>query len=370
MKKYLLYFLVIFLLSCEGKKSGMISFPEQSRLSGQADVIELACDPVDTVDIAVIGLEMGGIEAVRRLSLVNGARIKAIFDIVPENIAKALAVLKKLKRPPAEEYDGEEEWRNICERDDIDLIYICAPQYLHATMAVFAMENGKHVATEAPAALTLDECWDIVNTAEKTRRHLIMLEKSCYDRYEMAILNMAQQGFFGEVMSIESGDINPTFGIGPAAQILNIHRGDKMNYLLSVSGANNTIIKTEMGKTMLIRNDSVSSRPYIRTYNIRGTNAFAQKNPANLRDSVLKAYEHPIVKEFRKKDLIMDSRLIYCLQNGLPLDMDVYDAAEWSSVVVLGKVSAEHNGKPVWIPDFTRRSWDKIKGYKQYKNDK
>lgn len=370
MKHFIPLLLAISLISCQGKRSGMISFPEQSRLSGQTDVMELACDPVDTVGIALIGMEMGGVEAAGHLSSLKGARIKAIYDLDPKNLANVQATLKEMGCPVADEYSGDEEWRSICEREDIDLIYICAPKEMHATIAVFAMENGKHVATEPPAALTLDECWDIVNTAEKTRRHLIMLERRCYDFYEMAILNMAQQGYFGEVLSVESGDINHTFGIGPAAQVLNIHRGDKMNYLLSVSGANNTIIKTEKEKTIIVRNDSLAPRPYRRVYNISGIVAFAQENPGNLSDSILRAYEHPIVKGFRKADLIMDQRLIYCLQNGLPLDQDVYDAAEWSAIDILGKVSAKHNGKPVWIPDFTRGSWDKVKGYKQYKNDK
>jgi len=385
MKKFPIVILAISLLSCGGNRSGMIEFSVPDRLSGQTDVLELACDPIDTVDIALIGMEMRGIEAVRRLSNIDGVRIKAIFDNVPGNLANAQSILKEMMHPVADEYTGAEDWRTICEREDIDLVYICTQDDLRASIAVFAMENGKHVATEAPAALTLDECWNLVNTAEKTRRHCIMLDKSCYDPFEMTTLNMAQLGFFGEVVRVESGDLNPTYAIGPAAQILNIHRGDKMNYLLSVSGANNSIIKTEKGKTILIRNDSISSRPYDRLYNIVGTNAFAQKNPyqelsivsygatwlpGEIRDSLLKAYRHPIVKKIKDIDLIADYRLIYCLQNGLPLDQDVYDAAEWSAVLPLSVVSAKHNGKPVRFPDFTRQSWDKIKGYKQYKNDK
>ena len=350
----------------------MISFSVQDRLSGQTDVVELACEPIDTVDIAVIGLEAEGLEAVKRLSSVNGTRIKAIFDNLPDNLAKAQAILKEMKKESPKEFCGDDEWRKICESDEIDLVYVCAPKELRSTMAVYAMENGKHVATEPPAALTIDQCWELVNTAEKTRRHLIMLEKSCYDTYEMTTLNMAQQGFFGDIESVERGSINPTLGIGPAAQVLNIHRGDKMNYLLSVSGTNNIVIKTEKGKTILVRYDTLYSQPGITPYNISGSAALIKKiyTPDASLESLLRAYKHPILKEYGKRNFVMDYRLIYCLKNGLPLDMDVYDAAEWSAIESLGKVSAENNGKPVSVPDFTRSSWDKVKGYKQYKNDR
>lgn len=350
----------------------MISFSVQDRLSGQTDVVELACEPIDTVDIAIIGLEAEGLEAVRRLSSVKGARIKAIFDNRPDNLAKAQVTLKEMEKASPKEFSGDEEWRKICENDDIDLVYICSPRELRSTIAVYAMENGKHVATEPPAALTIDQCWELVNTAEKTRRHLFMLEKSCYEAYEMTTLNMAQQGFFGDIESIERGSTNPTLGIGPAAQVLNIHRGDKMNYLLSVSGSNNIVIKTEKGKTILVRYDSMFHQTGIAPYNIFGSIALISKinKPDAAMDSLLLAYRHPILKEYGKKELLMDYRLIYCLKNGLPLDMDVYDAAEWSAIESLGKVSAENNGKPVSVPDFTRSSWDKVKGYKQYKNDR
>ncbi len=372
MKKILLSIAAISLLSCGGRNSLMISFSEQDRLSGQTDVVELACEPIDTVDIAIIGLGPDGIDAIKRLLSVKGTRIKALSDNLPENFSMARATFKEMNKTLPAEYCGDDEWRKVCESEDIDLIYICAPKELRSAMAVYAMENGKHVATEPPAAITIDQCWELVNTAEKTRRHLIMLEKSCYDIYEMTTLNMAQQGFFGEIESIERGSSNTTLAIGPAAQVLNIHRGDKMNYLLSVSGAKNIVIKTEKGKTILVRYDTLYSQTGKAPYNISGTTALIRKTytPDATLDSLLLAYIHPILKEFGKRDLVMDYRIIYCLKNGLPLDMDVYDAAEWSAIESLGKISAENNGQPVSIPDFTRSSWDKVKGYKQYKHDK
>jgi hypothetical protein len=372
--KYILTILLItFLFSSCGSRSGMIEFPEPDRLSGQTDVLELACEPIDTVDIAIIGLESNGVDAVHRLSKIEGVRIRAIFDLAPKILSKAQSVLAETGLPAAEVFSHEEDWRTICERDDIDLVYIFAPDNLRTQIAVYAMDNGKHVATVSPAALTLHDCWELVNTAEKNRRHMIMFDDRCYYPFEMAVLNMTQLGYYGNVVKVESGDISQSDGIGPVAQILNIHRGDKMNFLMSVSGTGNTIIRTQMGKTILLRSDSITNFSSDKIYNIRGTKASLNRNhlgDISVGDSVLIEYEHPLLKEIGNMEYIMDYRLIYCLRNGLPLDLDVYDAAEWSALVPLSKVSAEHNGRPVKFPDFTRQSWDKIKGYKQYKNGK
>ena len=212
-----------------------------------------------------------------------------------------------------------------------------------------------------------------------------------------------------------TGNPYPTHGLGPIAQIMNIHRGDKMDYLVSVSSdqfgltdaailhhgpesdfakreyklgdMNTTIIRTAKGKTIMIQHDVTTPRPYSRIHQVVGTRGFAQKYPipqigldsvapeglnAAEKEDLLKRYEHPITKEYGEKarevgghggmDFIMDSRLIYCLRNGLPLDQDVYDAAEWSSLVELTEASVQNGGMPVKVPDFTRGAWNKING--------
>ena len=317
-------------------------------------------------------------------------------------------------------------------------------------MAVYAMEHGKHVAVEVPAATSLDECWQLVNTAEKTQRHCMMLENCVYDFFELTTLNMAKQGLFGDVLHVEGsyihdleafwdyyegnwrldfnqkhrGDVYATHGLGPACQVLDIHRGDKMNYLVavdtkSVNGlklaeekmgvsefANadhtSTLIKTEKGRTILLEHNVYTPRPYSRMYQVTGTKGFANKypiqgyafDPGQLAESgvpdhenlsghsfvpkemceaLMQRYKHPIAMEIEEKakevgghggmDFIMDYRLIYCLQHGLPLDQDVYDAAEWSCIGELTAVSLEHNSAPVAVPDFTRGDWNKTDGY-------
>jgi len=419
--------------------------PEPPRPQGQTDALELACEPIPTVRVGFVGLGMRGADAVRRFMYLEGVEVTALCDIVPDRVTESQKVLAENGRAAASEYTGEEGWKKLCESHNVDLVYVCTHWQLHTPIAVYAMEHGKHAAIEVPAALTIDECWQLVNTVEKTRRHCMMLENCCYDFFEMATLNMAQKGLFGEVVHCEAAYIHdlrwlnfdeksgywdmwrlkyntnhtgnpyPTHGLGPVAQILNIHRGDKMDYLVSVSSdqfgmsayakekfgensqygktdfalgdMNTTLIKTHKGKTIMLQHDVTSPRPYSRIHMVSGTEGFAQKYPIqaialepnahhflgkDAMDSLLKVYEHPFSKEIgelaRKvgghggMDFIMDYRLIYCLRNGLPLDEDVYDAAEWSCIVELSEKSVRNGGVPVQIPDFTRGAWDKLKG--------
>jgi hypothetical protein len=462
--------IALLLLSSCGNKPSIITPPTPARAAGQTDVLQFRCDPLPVVRIGFVGLGMRGTDAVTRIMAIEGTEITAICDFEPYNIERTRGNIAAKGRSAAAEYTGENGWKELCERDDIDLVYICSDWLSHTPIAVYAMEHGKHAAIEVPAATNLEECWQLVNAAEKNRKHCIMLENCCYDKFEMATLNMAQAGVFGEVVHVEgayihdlrslsfndrlsattdapgvgevtltaeakphltgywnhwrkkynaehTGNPYPTHGLGPVCQILNIHRGDKMNYLVSVStnqfgmteyakerygenspeaaqeyalgDMNTTIVKTEKGKTIMIQHDVTSPRPYNRLHTVSGTKGFAQKYPrrqiaiepnahsalpAEKLDSLLTVYEHPFYKEAGRTaselgsiahggmDYIMDYRLIYCLRIGLPLDEDVYDAAEWSSIVELSEISVRNNGAPVAVPDFTRGAWDKVKG--------
>ncbi len=425
-------------------------FPEPARPAGQKDVLELRTDPIETVHVGFIGLGNRGKWAVKRYTQVPGAKITAICDIESWKIERAQKIISDAGLPAAIEYSGAEGWKKMCENDDIDLIYIVTNWSNHTPMAVYAMEHGKDVASEVPAAVTIDECWQLVNTSEKTRRHFMQLENCVYDYFEMAEHRMAEEGVFGEIVHVEgsyihdlrghnfntdeheggywnmwrleqnatrNGNLYPTHGFGPLCHILNIHRGDKMDYVVSLSSnqfgmteyakakfgensdlakreykngdMNTSLIRTANGKTMLIQHDVTSPRPYSRIQLVSGTKGYACKYPVqeividstyesghhkplsseNL-SALLKKYEHPIITEIgevAKKvgghggmDFIMDYRLIYCLNNGLPLDQDVYDAAEWSALAELSEKSVENNGMPIKVPDFTRGAWKKL----------
>lgn len=425
------------------------------RPAGQQDVVGLTVPKMETVRVGFIGLGMRGISAVERWTHIPGVQINALCDLRPELVERAQKTLSNASLPEAAAYsDTEDAWKKLCERDDIDIVYIVTDWKHHAEMGVYAMEHGKHVAIEVPAAMTLDEIWALINTAEKTRKHCIQLENCVYDFFELTTLNMAQQGLFGEILHVEGayihnleefwpyywsnwrlnynnefrGDIYATHGMGPACQLLDIHRGDRMRTLVAMDtkaatgpelgrryGLENdtvefqngdhtmTFIRTEKGKTIHIQHDVMNPRPYSRMYQLTGTHGYANKYPleeycfrpdqiksdevpdhenlnmhaaisAEVKEALMKKYKHPIhqeLEETAKKvgghggmDYIMDYRLVYCLHNGLPLDMDVYDLAEWCCLAELTRISIENGNAPVAVPDFTRGSWNKIQGYR------
>lgn len=399
-----------------------------------------AAPAIDAVRIGFIGLGMRGPGAVERIANIEGVEIKALCDERPDRVEKAQKTLSDHGLHAAKAYSGNKDsWKELCQSNEIDLVYICTPWQLHTPMAVFAMENGKHAVSEVPAATTVEEAWQLIETSEKTKKHCMMLENCCYDFFELLTLNMARQGFFGEITHVEGGyihdlrDLNfsknaytdmwrlkhnqhrngnlyPTHGLGPVCQVLNINRGDSMEYLTSMStndfqlakmaeelakkdsfynefattgyrgNMNTTHIRTEKGKTIMIQHDTTSPRPYSRIHLISGTKGVAVKYPEPGKialghewfdeaemTKIQEEYSPEIVKrvgEMAKKigghggmDFMMDWRLIDCLRNGLPLDEDVYDAALWSVIAPLSEWSVANSSNSIKIPDFTCGSY-------------
>jgi predicted dehydrogenase len=397
-----------------------------------------AAPKIETVRIGFVGLGNRGPGAVNRMSKIDGVEIKALCDVRPERAQKVKKSLEKTNHRPDLYTAGENDWKKMCERKDLDLIYITTPWSMHAPMAIYAMEQGKHAASEVPAAVTLDQCWQLVETSEKTRRHCMILENCCYDFFELLTLNMARQGFFGEIVHAEgayihhllednfdkekytdmwrlkenlrNGNLYPTHGLGPIAQVMNVNRGDRMDYLVSVSSndfmmgemakklaeqdgfykpyvnktfrgnMNTTTIRTVNGKTMIVQHDVTSPRPYSRIHLVSGTKGTALKYP---QPAISRGHEGWVTPEEFKvleekfapaivtrvgemakeigghggMDFLMDWRMIDCLRNGIALDIDVYDAAAWSAVAPLSEMSVANRAKTIDIPDFTSGSW-------------
>ena len=394
--------------------------------------MKLRCEALDTVRIGFIGVGARGQRAVERMMNIEGTKVVALCDFIDENLEASGAIVTKYGGEAPITLKGEDGWKALCKREDIDLIYICTDWVSHANIATYALEHGKHTALEVPAAMSVEDCWRLVDAAEQAQRHCIMLENCCYDEFELAMLNMVQKGVFGDIIHAEASYIHdlrerislndngnrrwinwqveymathianfyPTHGLGPVALALGIHRGDRMKSIVSVSSQaigdpdkfrgtmNSSIIKTEKGRTILLQHGIALPRPYSRSFLLSGTKGYVQKYPApymafapDTTDvlsgerclALAEEYKHQFVTEYKERgveicdrrwiDFIMDSRLIYCLRNGLPLDMDVYDAAEWSSLVELSEQSALQGGVPVEIPDFTRGEWDKLHGF-------
>lgn len=426
------------LLNEAGAAMDTQGFPERDRKGSQLfNMSGYAAPKIETVRVGFIGLGMRGPGAVNRISHIEGVEIKGLCDLRENKAQAALKSLSNSNHNPTLYFGKDESWKEMVDREDLDLIYICTPWHLHTPMAVYAMEAGKHVAIEVPAATTLEECWQLVETSERTRKHCMMLENCCYDFFELLTLNMARQGYFGEIIHAEGAyihdllDLNfnkngyqnmwrlkenyknanvyPTHGLGPVCQILNINRGDKMEYLTSMASndfhmakkaeelaktdpfykefvgknyrgnMNITTIRTQLGKTIVIQHDVSSPRPYSRLHVISGTKGYAQKYPTQviaqgheeISKDDFKKLEEQYTPEIVKKvgdmakrigghggmDFMMDWRLIDCLRNGLPLDQDVYDAASWSAITPLSEKSIENRSNSIDIPDFTRGSW-------------
>jgi hypothetical protein len=314
-------------------------------------------------------------------------------------------------------------------------VYNATPWEWHVPIMLSAMKNGKHTATEVPAAMTVEDCWAMVDTAEKHRKHCVMMENCNYDRMEMMVFNMVRQNAFGELLHAEggymhdlreikfadrgeglwrrawsmklNGNLYPTHGLGPVANCLDINRGDRFDHLVSMSGpsrglqdwakahvppdspkrkeqyvlgdVNVSLVKTALGRTIVVQHCTNLPRPYSRIHLVQGTKGLFQGYPNRVyiegrgkedqwqeASELLGEFEHPLWKEIAEKaqgaghggmDYIEDYRLIKCLREGLPTDMNVYDAAALSVVVPLSVKSVESRAECVPFPDFTRGKW-------------
>ncbi len=417
----------------------------QNRPSTGKSAAGLVVPKYDKLRVAFIGVGARGSGHVSQMLMMEGVEVTAICDLYQDWADRAAKYCTdKGRNKPALYTNGPEDYKRMLDRNDIDIVIIATPWALHVPMCVAAMKRGKHAFVEVPASTTVDGCWELVDTSEKTQKHCMMMENVNYGREELALLNMIRQGIFGEILHGEAayihdlrwqmneidrgtgswrtleytkrnGNLYPTHGLGPIAQMMNINRGDRLDYLCSVSSPsraraawakehfpegharrklkfvcgdiNTTIAKTVKGATMMIQWDEQLPRPYTRHNFIQGTkgafggfpNRFVLEGKAKDTESweegeglekLLKEYEHPLYKRVGEEakragghggmDFIMLWRIVYCLRNGLPLDQDVYDGAVWSAVGALSEISVANRGRSIDVPDFTRGKWKKM----------
>ena len=397
-----------------------------------------AAPPMETVRIGFVGVGLQGGSHIQNLLAIEGVEIVALCDVDEARAREVASWVEADGRPrPALYTAGETDFRRLCERGDIDLVFNSTPWAWHVPVCVEAMEAGKHTAVEVPAAYTIDDCWRLVETAERTSRHCVMMENCCYGYREMMILSMVRAGALGELLHAEgayihdlraikfsqaneglwrwrhsvsrNGNLYPTHGIGPVAQCLDINRGDQFDYLVSMSSnargldlyaaehlqaddprsqagyalgdMNSSLIRTQLGRTILLQHDTTSPRPYSRINLVQGTRGTVTGYPDRMfiegrspghgwedLEIYKEEFEHPLWSKEGEAaagaghggmDYLEDFRLIKCLRLGLPTDMDVYDAASWSVLTELTEQSVASGSRPLAIPDFTRGAWQR-----------
>lgn len=390
--------------------------------------------------IGIIGVGGRGTSLLGNL-LAADAQVVAICDVVQEKAEHAQSLIEKAgQKSPTLYTKGDHDFESLVAREDLNFVLIATPWNWHVEMAVASMKHGKHTAVEVPAATTIEDCWKLVDTSEQTRRHCTMLENCCYGYNETLVLRMVHAGLFGDLLYGEGaylhdlreelfsnkgeglwrrtisterdGNLYPTHGLGPVANYMGIQRGDRFDYIVSMStpqrgleayrkahvpssdpkwtehyiagDMNTSLIKTAKGLTITVKHDVSNPHPYDRINTIAGAKGvFADYPPRIYFDGQeggekwgsidpYKQYEHPLWKEegsIAQKvgghggmDYIMLYRLLQCMREGLAPDMDVYDGAAWSVPTPLSKTSLAQGSAPVKFPDFTRGLWSQRKG--------
>jgi predicted dehydrogenase len=406
-----------------------------------------AAEPLKNVRVGFVGVGGRGTGLLRSLLRIEGVKVHAIGDINEANLARAQALVEAAGQPKPEGYShNATDWRRLVDRNDLDLVLNATPWEWHAPICIAAMKAGKHAATEVPAAQTVEECWELVETSEKTGRHCALLENDCYYRNVLMILNMIRGGLLGEPLYAEAGymhdiravkfntvrngepwrldhsikrngNLYPTHPLGPLAWWFDINRGDQFSYLVSMSSkarslkefaiktfgpndprskteyklgdVNVTLIQTELGRTIALYHDTNTPRPKEHLVRIQGSKGVynsmmeriyidGRSSAANKRENFRLRHEWENPAEYHKQydhklwrnqetnargsghggvDWMELYRLVKNLQEGKPLDIDVYDAAAWSVIVPLTEASVAGRSKPMDVPDFTRGKW-------------
>ena len=431
----------------EGMNISRREAPDGAPMKGFAD------KPLAEVRVGVVGMGFRGTDAVSCISRLPRTTVAAVCDVLDERLEIGNRYLvDEAKLAPARKFLGAEAYKALCEWDGVDVVYITTPWQLHVKVALCALAAGKTVLVEVPAALTVDDCWALVEASEKFRRPCMMLENCCYGETEMFGLSLAKQGLLGEIVHGEGGynhdlrawcyngfdpkvkfqeaywnhwrleynaahdgDQYPTHGFGPICQCMDINRGDRLEYLVSLSSkscgferyarekhgadselgrmkirmgdVNTTLLRTAAGRSIQIRHNVATPQRCCRYETLVGTdgiwcgcpdrlyfrghgapetkndNFFDEKTYAEMREK----YMHPCWKAAKGAsdaagghggmDFMMSLRWTYCLQAGIPLDFDVYDLASWCSVCELSELSCGAGSAPMRIPDFTRGAW-------------
>lgn len=391
----------------------------------------------DTVRIGIVGTGLRGRSVLGELLAIDGVKVTAIADVVPDKMARASKMITDKGHAAPATHAGDHGFEKLVARDDVDFVYTATPWEWHVPVMLAALSAGKHCGSECPIGTTLKDLWALVDASEKARRHCLHLENCNYGYNEMLVNRMVHEGVFGEVLHAEAAylhdlrtilfedrdeglwrrawhtrsnsNLYPTHGLGPVSWYLDIHDGDRYDYLVSVSSPergltlhrertvgdqsnakwrekyvtgdlNTSILKTVNGKTVMLQHDVSNPRPYSRHNRVMGTKGTFEDYPPRIYvegtaggerwspiDEWKKKFEHPLwteVGELARKngghggmDFVMAYRLVQTMRQGLAPDFDVYDAATWSAPLPLSEMSVAKGSAPMKFPDFTRGEW-------------
>ncbi len=403
------------------------------------------------IRIGLIGVGLRGRSSLNLLLKRNDVIIHSICDIDEHAIELSKELCKKHnKTQPKVFQKHEKSYQDLLEEKKIDGVIISTPWRWHFKMAIDAMKARKYVGMEVGGASSIQECWDLVNTHEETGTHLFVLENVCYRRDVMAVLNMVRKNIFGELIHLEcgyqhdlrfvkfndgkevyapgaefgekalseakwrtqhsidrNGDLYPTHGFGPVAQMLNINTGNQCDYLTSTAtksrglheyivkqgGKNHpnaniefklgdvvtTVIKTFNGETITLKHDTNLPRPYSLGFRVQGTNGIwmdinnsifiENKSPSHNWESdekYIKEYDHPLWKKYEHlaegaghggMDWFIINDFVESVKNNTPAPLDVYDCATMRAITPLSENSIKNQSSPQKFPDFTKGKW-------------
>ena len=416
---------------------------------------------IDNIKAAFIGVGAMGTGHAKQIASINGTEVVAICDLYKDLAERSKNNCTEIGKGQRHKniklyYGSENDWMSMLDEVKPDIVFISTNWNTHAPMAIESMKKNVHAFVEVPIATKIEDMWKIIDTSEKTKKHCMMMENVNYGRDELMFLNMCRKGLIGDFLHAEAsyihslrfqmdeqkrgtgswrtyhyangkGNLYPTHGLGPVAQYMNLSRQDdnfsklvsysspalgrklyankkypkdhKWNKLNFKNGDINTsLIKTELGRTIMVQWDETSPRPYSRHNLIQGTQGtlagfptrVAFDNESNIKNNIsdesvdyhswiqgksleklYEKYDHPLyirLGNLAKKmgghggmDFIMRYRIIECLREGLPLDQNVYEGCFWSAVGPLSGKSVKEEGSPQKFPDFTRGNWKSTK---------
>jgi predicted dehydrogenase len=408
------------------------------------------------IKIGIMGLGERGRSLLSILLKRKDCEVVALNDIDNAVLRKAPKMIAKAgQSAPVLFADGEKDYLRMLEDEKVDAVIVATPWLWHIPMAMAAMRAGKYVGMEVCGATNIQECWDLVNTYEETGVPCMFMENVCYRRDVMAILNMVREGMFGELVHLEggyqhdlrhvkfndgvtpygtgvkfneegyseskwrtnhsvhrNGEMYPTHGIGPVAQMIDINRGNRFMQLTSTAskarGLHNyivdhqdggeshpnakvefklgdvvtTVLQTANGESVILSHDTNLPRPYSLGFRVQGTKGIWMDVNKSLylegiskdahrwepAEPYLNKFDHPLWKKYEAQaagaghggmDFFVVHDFVEAVKNKTEPPIDVYDAATFMAITPLSEESIATGSAPVGFPDFTKGKWMK-----------